>query len=131
MRLTGINQNTAAGYAMTTIVEGVRGTHNALPVVESTDIDSAANALKAISHPIRLKILCILKNDDLSVQELVDRVGTTQSNISQHLAIMREMQILRTRKQANRVIYRLESAGIIRLVNLLCEMYGDKCSSSS
>jgi ArsR family transcriptional regulator len=53
-------------------------------------IDMASRALKAMAHPLRLKILCILGNEELSVQEIVDCVGTSQSNISQHLAILRE-----------------------------------------
>ena len=53
-------------------------------------IDMASRALKAMAHPLRLKILCILGNEELSVQEIVDCVGTSQSNISQHLAILRK-----------------------------------------
>ena len=52
-------------------------------------IDMASRVLKAIAHPLRLKILCVLGSEELSVQEIVDCVGTSQSNISQHLAILR------------------------------------------
>ncbi len=48
-------------------------------------IELAARALKAISHPLRLKILCVLGDQEKSVQDIVEMVGTTQSNISQHL----------------------------------------------
>ena len=50
-------------------------------------IETAARALKAISHPLRLKILCVIGDQEACVQEIVDAVGTSQSNISQHLAI--------------------------------------------
>jgi DNA-binding MarR family transcriptional regulator len=53
-------------------------------------IEQAARALKSISHPLRLKILCVIGDQDACVQEIVDAVGTSQSNISQHLAILRE-----------------------------------------
>ena len=44
-----------------------------------------ANALKAMAHPLRWKILCTLGNTELSVGEIVEKTGTSQSNISQHL----------------------------------------------
>ena len=58
------------------------------------DIERASRSLKAMSHPLRLKILCTLKNKEVSVQDIVDNVGTSQSNISQHLAILRDKGIL-------------------------------------
>jgi hypothetical protein len=53
-------------------------------------IEMAARALKAIAHPLRLKILCVIGDQEACVQEIVNAVGTSQSNISQHLAILRE-----------------------------------------
>ena len=66
-------------------------------------IETAARALKAISHPLRLKILCFVGAQEICVQDIVDAVGTSQSNISQHLAILRDKGVLQTRKDANRV----------------------------
>jgi DNA-binding transcriptional ArsR family regulator len=61
-------------------------------------IEQASRALKAMSHPLRLKILCVLGDKEVSVQDIVENVGTSQSNISQHLAILRDKGVLRTRK---------------------------------
>ena len=71
------------------------------------DIDRASRSLKAMSHPLRLKILCTLGADEISVQDIVESVGTSQSNISQHLAILRDKGILSARKDANRVYYKV------------------------
>ena len=71
------------------------------------DIDRASRSIKAMSHPLRLKILCTLGDQEVSVQDIVDQVGTSQSNISQHLAILRDKGILTSRKDANRVFYRV------------------------
>ena len=49
-------------------------------------IEQASRAMKAMSHPLRLKILCVLGDREVSVQDIVESVGTSQSNISQHLA---------------------------------------------
>ena len=65
--------------------EGCMGSSQLL--ARDDDVERASRSLKAISHPLRLKILCILEDREVSVQEIVDIVGTSQSNISQHLAI--------------------------------------------
>ena len=86
-------------------------------------IELAARALKAMAHPLRLKILCILGNQEVSVQEIVDCVGTSQSNISQHLAILREKGVLRTRKDANRVYYRISDERTLALIGMMREVF--------
>lgn len=86
-------------------------------------IERAALALKAMSHPLRLKILCVLGDQEFSVQDIVERVGTTQSNISQHLAILREKDVLRTRKDANRVYYRVNDPRTLRLIALMRDVF--------
>ena len=55
-------------------------------VDQQKDVETASRSLKAMSHPLRLMILCKLGEDEFSVQDIVDNVGTSQSNISQHLA---------------------------------------------
>ena len=89
------------------------------------DIQRASRALKAMSHPLRLKILCTLGAEEVSVQDIVDYVGTSQSNISQHLAILRDKGILISRKDANRVFYRI---GDHRMLNLIEMMRSIFCS---
>lgn len=83
----------------------------------------AARALKAISHPLRLKILCVLGDQEMSVQDIVEMVGTTQSNISQHLAILRDKNILRTRKDVNRIYYRVGDLRTLKLIGLMREVF--------
>lgn len=84
------------------------------------DMYVASRALKAMGHPLRLKILCILAQaTEISVQDLVDRVGTSQSNISQHLSILRDKNILASRKDANKVYYRLGDHKIIQLMETM------------
>ena len=86
-------------------------------------IELAARSLKAIAHPLRLKILCVIGDQEACVQEIVDAVGTSQSNISQHLAILREKGVLQTRKDANRVFYRVADPRTLQLVSLMREVF--------
>jgi len=53
-----------------------------LLMTREEDINRASRSLKAMSHPLRLKILCTLGGQEVSVQDIVDAVGTSQSNIS-------------------------------------------------
>ena len=96
-------------------------------ITRDEDIDRASRSLKAMSHPLRLKILCTLGNQELSVQDIVERVGTSQSNISQHLAILRDKSILASRKDANRVYYRVGDSRTLRLIGMMREVF---CHSS-
>jgi DNA-binding transcriptional ArsR family regulator len=92
------------------------------------DIREASEALKAMAHPLRLKILCLVGQNELMVQEIVDAVGTSQSNISQHLAVMRDRGLLASRKQANKVFYRIEDPRILRMIALMREVF---CSTGT
>jgi ArsR family transcriptional regulator len=87
------------------------------------DILQASLAMKAIAHPLRLKVLCVLGAGELSVQDIVDSVGTSQSNISQHLAILRDKGILSTRKDANRVYYRVGDQRTLKLVGMMRDVF--------
>jgi ArsR family transcriptional regulator len=86
-------------------------------------IEQAARAMKAISHPLRLKILCVLGEQEVSVQEIVDAVGTTQSNVSQHLAILREKGVIGSRKDANRVFYSVRDQRTLQLLVMMREVF--------
>jgi ArsR family transcriptional regulator len=92
-------------------------------MAEDDDIERASRSLKAMSHPLRLKILCTLGEEEVSVQEIVEHVGTSQSNISQHLAILRDKGILASRKDANRVYYRVSDSRTLKLIGMMREVF--------
>lgn len=91
--------------------------------VGDDDIERASRSLKAMSHPLRLKILCTLGDQEVSVQDIVEHVGTSQSNISQHLAILRDKGILASRKDANRVFYRVGDSRTLQLIGMMREVF--------
>jgi DNA-binding transcriptional ArsR family regulator len=101
----------------------VLGEHDMGLFADDDDIERASRSLKAMSHPLRLKILCTLGDQEVSVQEIVDHVGTSQSNISQHLAILRDKGILASRKDANRVYYRVSDGRTLRLIGMMREVF--------
>lgn len=87
------------------------------------DIDKATKALKAMAHPLRLKILCALKSQELPVLEIVKLVGSSQSNISQHIDILRTKGIVESRRNGNRILCRVKDAKILRLVANMQEVF--------
>lgn len=96
-------------------------------ITNEEDIFHASHSLKAMAHPLRLKILCILGgSSEISVQDIVEQVGTSQSNISQHLSILREKGILASRKDANKVFYRVADPKILQLIGAMRAAF---CSS--
>jgi DNA-binding transcriptional ArsR family regulator len=92
-------------------------------IEKAEHIELAARAMKAMAHPLRLKILCVLGGTEVSVQDIVEAVGTSQSNISQHLAILRDKGVLRARKDANRVFYRVGDERTLQLLGMMREVY--------
>jgi len=85
-------------------------------ILAGSNVEDASRSLKAISHPLRLKILCVLDTGELSVQEILKTVGTTQSNVSQHLCLLKDKGIVSSRKDANRVFYSLDNETVKKIL---------------
>lgn len=96
---------------------------NACISANQSSIECATRSLKALSHPLRLKILCVLRDTEISVSDITERVGTSQSNISQHLSMLRDKGILQSRKESNQVYYRVSDSRTLELVQLMCDVY--------
>lgn len=94
-------------------------------------IEGAAETLKAMAHPLRLKILCVLDSSEMSVQELVEKVGTSQSNVSQHLSILKEKGVLASRKDINRVLYRIGDQRTLMLIDMMHKVFCSHVSNGN
>lgn len=106
-------------------MDGLAMTETIMPslITRDEDIERASRSLKAMSHPLRLKILCTLGDQEISVQDIVEHVGTSQSNISQHLAILRDKGILFSRKDANRVYYKVGDRRTLALIDMMRDVF--------
>ena len=85
-------------------------------ILAGSNMEDASRSLKAISHPLRLKILCVLGKGEMSVQEILKIVGTTQSNVSQHLCLLKDKGVVGSRKDANRVYYSMKDDTIKKIL---------------
>ncbi len=79
--------------------------------------------LKSMSHPIRLKILCLLQDKELSVGDIRDKVKTTNANVSQHLNILRSQGIIDYRKDANFIYNRIADKRILELIQTMRALF--------
>jgi DNA-binding transcriptional ArsR family regulator len=89
---------------------------------DMTIYELQAEISKTLSHPLRLALLHVLKDGEKTVNELVDILGASQSNISQHLALMRQRQIVKTRKEGSAVYYRVSSPKISQACDIMREV---------
>ncbi len=76
-----------------------------------------AQVIGALAHPIRVAIADLLKDGEVCVCEIADRIGAERSNTSRHLAIMLRTGILRTRKDGLQVFYSLRTPCVLNFLN--------------
>ncbi len=94
-------------------------------IIDDNEIDQASYMLKAMSHPIRLKILCSLKDQEMPILKIMELVGSSQSNISQHVDILRTKNILKSRRSGNKILCRIND---IRMLELISHMQSIFCN---
>ena len=97
--------------------------------MQNSEVENLSSLLKSISHPIRLKILCLLQEKELTVSEIRDEVETSHANISQHLSILRNQRVIDFRKESNFIYNYIANQRIIELMktmrNLFCQSETD------
>lgn len=85
--------------------------------------DDAAEFLSAMANSNRLMILCNLLNGEMAVQPLADKVGMTQSALSQQLAKLRALKLVTTRRDGRTIYYSVASDKVGRLLETLYDIY--------
>jgi DNA-binding transcriptional ArsR family regulator len=91
--------------------------------MKDEQIDALSKILKSMSHPIRLKILCLLQDQELSVGDIRNQVETTNANISQHLNILRAQGIIDFRKEANFIYNRITDKRILDMITKMQKLF--------
>jgi ArsR family transcriptional regulator len=92
------------------------------PDFDMTVYELQAEISKTMANPLRLAILHSLKNGEKTVNELVEAIGASQSNISQHLSHMRNRQIVKARKVGLNVFYSVSNPKIGQACDLVREV---------
>lgn len=85
--------------------------------------DQAAELLKAMANPQRLRVLCLLLDREMAVGELNAQLELSQSALSQHLAVLRDGGLVSTRKQAQTVYYTVPPGAVHDIIAVLHGVY--------
>jgi ArsR family transcriptional regulator, virulence genes transcriptional regulator len=85
--------------------------------------EDAARLLKALANERRLMILCLLVDGEMCVGDINARVGLSQSALSQHLALLREDGLVRTRREGQTIYYAIEDGPARRIIEALHGIY--------
>lgn len=88
--------------------------------------EEASGLIRELANPQRLRILCSLAEEELSVGELNQRVDLSQSALSQHLARLRAQGLVTTRRDAQTINYSLADGPAKRVMATLYEIYCGK-----
>ncbi len=78
-----------------------------------------ADICKVFTNPIRLRILSLLKNGELSVGELCEELELSQPSMSQHLGFLRDRKIVRSRKDGTNVFYSIGNKKILDAMDIM------------
>lgn len=90
--------------------------------MEDKQLELTAEVLRALGHPLRLKIIEFLRAGERCVCEIIPAVGAEQSVVSKHLSVLRQAGILEARKEGLRVIYRIRDPAVPDLCDLAQEI---------
>ena len=95
-----------------------------MPDLPIRDYDGSAEVLYAIAHPARLKILCAIKDEAFPVNEIASMTGSGPPTLSQQLAVLRNADLVTTRRQGKRIFYRVNRARMLAASELLDALAG-------
>ena len=85
---------------------------------------------KGLAHPIRLQVIEYLKDKESNVGKLVEVLGVEQSNLSRHLTILKELGILKTRREKTTVYYSIHDPDIFKVLRPMSEILRKKIKRS-
>ncbi len=98
---------------------------------EVTDqlLEKVAEQFRAMSNPVRLKILHTLEDGELSVSEILERIGGSQANASKHLAVLRGVGLVAPRREGPSVYYRISDSAVFTICETVCESLHRRAST--
>ncbi|MBM4287948.1 MAG: winged helix-turn-helix transcriptional regulator [Deltaproteobacteria bacterium] len=90
---------------------------------DAIQLEQAARCLRVMAHPTRLLILHLLGESDHSVGELEKLLNISQSNLSQHLSLLKDKNLLASRRVGNQRYYSLKDKRLLGLLALMQDLF--------
>lgn len=84
---------------------------------------NVAQILKTIAHESRLMILCMLVKNEMTVSQINEYVNLSQSALSQHLAVLRQHNLVETRRESQTIYYKLADKDLSHIVTSLHDVF--------
>lgn len=101
-----------------------------MPDANTMDIDKlrssaeqAGRLMKALANPARLLLMCQLAQGEMRVSELEGLVGITQPTLSQQLGVLRDEELVSTRREGKSIYYRIDSPQALAVMGVLYEQF--------
>src|SRR5918994_2544331 len=88
--------------------------------VPEAALDQVAERFKALSEPMRLRLVYALMDGEKTVSQLVEQTGGLQANVSKHLGILLDAGVLTRRKEGTSAYYRIADETVFELCDLVC-----------
>jgi DNA-binding transcriptional ArsR family regulator len=85
--------------------------------------EHVAQLLKTIAHEARLMILCMLVKNEMTVSEINEFVDLSQSALSQHLAVLRQNNLVETRRESQTIYYKLVDKDLSHIITSLHDVF--------
>lgn len=85
--------------------------------------EGIAGMLSCIAHPSRLMIICMLLKREMFVHEVIEKLGTTKGNISQHLRVLADRGLIQKRRDGNRIFYSIKDPKLADLIARIKKLY--------
>lgn len=93
------------------------------PTIDFEQVGVVSECLKVLSNPDRLKILCMLVEQELNVQEIESQTQIRQPTLSQQLTILRKHELVSTRREGKQIYYQLTDLKVLKIMQTLYQLY--------
>ena len=97
-----------------------RSRRSAHPPLSDEALEQVAARFRVLADPSRLRILNVLMQGELAVQEITERTGFSQSHVSRHLGLMRREGLLERRADGVQALYRIDDPTVVQLCEIVC-----------
>lgn len=91
-----------------------------------TRFQYAARVLKALSHPLRLELVCGLRGQPCTQTYIAETLSLPQSTIAQHLKVLRSEGLVRARRQGVEVVFSLADPSVVQIMDMMCGKDGSR-----
>lgn len=92
-------------------------------------LERIAVKFRAMANPVRLRILHTLEEGELSVTEILARIGGSQANASKHLGVLRSADLVSSRREGVSVIYQISDPAVFIICDAVCDSLHERATA--